>query len=586
MNLKYAILFFACMLLAPIAKAQVSFTAEASKTVLGANERLRIDFIMTKDGDHFVPPNFDDFMIIAGPSQTTSASWVNGKSSYRKTFSYYLQPKTTGTFTIGVAKITIDGKVYTTKPIEINVTDAVANGRKSTESIVQENIHVVAIISNQQPYLNEGITVEYRLYVSNYISVADYDQVEVPTFSSFWNKDIRFNSQKVQKGTYKGEDYRYVVLRKKLLYPQKTGEIEIPPLKINVLASVPTNQFTMYGKRRYKRLREVISSGVQTIRVQALPSANRPASFTGAVGNFDFEVIPTKTKLKAGESLQLKVKVSGKGNLELFDIPKITVPSALELYDPEHSEKIHNNGASMYGSIVDNYTVVPKTQGKFPIPSIEFSYFDPDSETYKTVRSKELIIEVEGNGQVVPFGDTTIATTPKQTVTSKKEFRYIKLDANLEPIERIYFWNSVLFWSLLVLPFIFIPLAIFLGKKQEARANDVVGNRSKKADKLARKYLSEAKRNLGEHKAFYDALESALHNYLKAKLRLQTSEMSKEHIRKLLSEHGVSDENTLAFSSLLKNCEFARYTPTSATTMNEDYLRAAKLISGLDKQLK
>lgn len=583
MSLKSIIVSF-FLGIAVFANAQVQFTAEASKTKLGVNERLRVDFTMNQDGDNFNPPSFTGFTVVAGPNQAISNTWINGRSSYKKTYSYFLQPTQIGKFTIGQAEITIDGKVYKTTPIDIMVSAAVASPTdgygKDSGDIATENIHLVAEISNTNPYLNEGITVVYKLYVSQQISVSNWRPIDNPTFADFWSQNIDIQRLQVEQGTFQGEPYRYVVLRKTVLYPQKTGKTSLEPLSLSVAVDVPTDRFDIFGRRHYERVEKIVSAGKRTIDVKPLPTENRPPSFTGAVGNFDFDVNATKQALKATESFQITVKVSGKGNLKLFDLPKLTVPSALEMYAPEHSEDVNTNLNGMYGSIEDSYTIVPRAKGKYPVPALEFSYFDPESGRYKTLASEEIVINVK-TGPKMPLGNAI----NKQPIVSTNQFRYLKLNANLSPIEKTTFFKTPLFWSLLASPLLLVPIVIFFGKKQRERANDLHGNRIKTADRLARKYLSEAKRNLGDQQTFYEALERALHNYLKAKLHLQTSEMSKEHIAKLLNERGAAEETNQAFTGLLTSCEFARYTPSSNTAMNTDYQKAAKTISSLDKQL-
>ena len=579
------IVFFLCF--ASLVNAQVSFTSEASKTKLGANERLRVDFTMNQDGDNFDPPPFTGFTVVAGPNQSISNTWINGRSSYKKTYSYYLQPNQTGKFTIGQAEITINGKIYKTTPIDITVSKAVAspNSPNSAESIASENIHLVAEISDTSPYLNEGITVVYKLYVSPQISVSNWRPIDNPSYADFWSQNIDINRLVPKQGTYKGEPYRYVVLRKSVLYPQKIGKLKMEPLRLSVTVDVPTDRFDIFGRRQYERTDKIISAGGQNISVKALPE-NKPASFTGAVGQFEFDVSSTKKSLKASESFQVKVKVSGDGNLKLFDLPKLSVPSALELYDPEHSEDVSTSLNGMYGNIADSYTVVPRTKGKYPIPALEFSYFDPKSETYKTLTSEEMLINVEA-GPTIPLaaGNSISNGSNKQPIVAANQFRYIKLDADLRSMNQKQFFGSKLFWILLIGPLLLIPIVIFFGRKYREKAGDIAGNKIKKADKLARKYLSEAKKNLGDKKAFYEALELALHNYLKAKLHIQTSEMSKENIKDLLTERGVDEETNQNFILLLKNCEYARYSPSSKVEMQEEYQRAATIIAQLDKQI-
>ncbi len=587
--MKISTLFLAFILMIPgLTLAQVQFEAKASKSKLGVNERLRVDFTMNEDGDNFNPPSFSNFAVVAGPNQAVSNSWINGKRSYSKTYSYFLAPKKRGKFTIGQAEITIEGNVYKTTPIEVEVTAAVeepTDGNNS-EYVASENIHLVAEISNTNPYLNEAITVVYKLYVSPRINVSDWRQIDNPTFSDFWSQNIDMQRLQVESGEYKGEPYRYVVLRKTVLYPQKTGKLDIEPLTLSVSVEVPGNRRDIFGNRFYETVDKTIAAGKRTINVKPLPQEGRPAGFTGAVGkNLRFSVAVDKQELNATESLQAKVQVSGQGNLKLFDLPGLTVPSSIEQYEPEFAEDVRTNLSGMQGSITNTYTLVPQTRGKYPIPPISFSYFDLNSETYKTLTSEEILLNVK----TAPAGQATASGSAgemnRQVPLAANQFRYIKLKTNLQPVGQEPFIRSVLFWSLLSLPLVFIPLAIFFGRRREAIAGDVSGQRLRKANKLAKKYLSEARRNLGNQQKFYESLERALHNYLKAKLHIQTSEMSKEHIRALLAEKGVSANTETNFIKLLESCEFARYTPASKVGMQQDYDKAVEVISEIDKQV-
>ncbi len=588
MKIKILILSFFLMAWGT-ATAQVQFEAKASKTKLGVNERLRIDFIMNEDGDNFNPPSFSNFTVVGGPNQAVSNSWINGKRSYSKTYSYFLAPKKRGTFTIGQAEITIEGNVYKTTPLEIEVTAAVdepTDGNNS-EYVASENLHLVAEISNTNPYLNEAITVVYKLYVSPRINVSDWRQIDNPTFSDFWSQNIDMQRLQVENGEYQGEPYRYVVLRKTVLYPQKTGKLNIEPLTLSVSVEVPGDRRDIFGNRFYETVDKTVAAGNRTINVKPLPEEGKPAGFTGAVGkNLSFKVTTDKKQLNATESLQAKVQVSGQGNLKLFDLPALTVPASVEKYEPEYSEAVNTNLSGMQGSISNTYTLVPQAKGKYPIPPVSFSYFDLNSGSYKTLTSEEILLDVEaapaGQAGTTSGSSNSVA---RQVPSAASQFRYIKLTANLKPIGQEPFIKSVLFWSLFSLPLLLIPLAVFFGKRREAIAGDVKGNRIKKANKLARKYLSEARKNLGDQKKFYESLERALHNYLKAKLHIQTSEMSKERIKELLMTQGVDGDAVARFIKLLESCEFARYTPASNVTMKHDYDEAVEVISEIDKQV-
>lgn len=586
MKLKFFILIL-LLTLSGVASAQVQFEAKASKQKLGINERLRVDFQMNQDGDNFIPPSFENFTVVGGPNQAVSNSWINGERTYSKTYSYFLAPKKRGTFRIGQAEISIDGTTYKTSPIEIEVTAAVdspTDGNNS-EYIASENLHLVAEVSKSDPYLNEAITVVYKLYVSPDISVSNWREIDNPKYSDFWSQNINIRQLQVEEGDYKGEPYRFVVLRKTILYPQKTGELQIEPLALTVTVDVPTERRSIFGGRIYTSVDKTVAAGKRTINVKPLPMEGRPADFTGAVGkDLKFRVSTNRNELGAGESLEATVQVSGNGNLKLFELPELKVPATMEVYEPEYSENVETNLNGMQGRISNKYTLVAQNKGKYPIPALSFSYFDLKTESYKTLQSEEILIDVTTG----PARGSVAATeaSNKQTVAPlASSFKYIKLNADLKPMSESGFLGSPLFWTMFLAPVLCIPLFILLGKKRIARANDVRGNKIRKADRLARKYLSAAKKNLGNPKTFYVALEKALHNYLKAKLHITTSEMSKDRIADLLREKGVESELISEFNSLLASCEFARYTPSSNAGMEQDYEKAVKVISELDKQI-
>ena len=590
MNSIKNILILLLLLVTSFTFSQVTFEAKISKKTLGVNERLRVDFEMNQDGDNFNPPSFSGFTVVGGPNQSVSNSWINGKRTYKKIYSYFLAPKERGDFTIGQASITINDETYKTIPINITVTAAVEKPKDPNDPnyIASENIHLVAEISKTSPYLNEAITVIYKLYLSPSINPYDVNVLDNPQFNDFWNQEIKLKELKIERGSYNGEDYNYIVCKKLVLYPQKTGKLDIEPLSLNVVVSVPTNRRDIFGSRIMTRLNTTAVSSKRTIDVKALPETGKPVDFTGAVGDFSFKVTTSKTQLDATESLQAKVEVSGKGNLKLFNLPKISLPSSLEVYEPEHSESVRTNLEGMQGSITDNYTIVPQYKGKYPIPSISFSYFDLETESYKRLSSEEIVIDVQdGPVNSSDSNNNEVAGNVKQRIVlNNDQFKFIKTKTDFASISTTHFFKTNLFWSLVLLPFLAIPLAMVVRKKRASRAADVYGNKIRKADKLARKYLSKAKKELGKKEAFYIAMEKALHNYLKAKLHIETSELSKDRIKALLKEKEVSAEVISDFNAILESCELARYTPITTVTMQEDYNKAAKTISLIDKQAR
>ncbi|WP_228852758.1 BatD family protein [Aegicerativicinus sediminis] len=571
--------------------AQVNFEAKVSKTTLGENERLRVDFNMNAEGDNFIPPSFNDFTVLGGPNRSVQYQWINGKRSYNMTYTFFLAPKAQGTFKIGSASVEVKGDTFKSNPVTITVTKPIDKPKDPNDPnyIATQNLHLVAEVSKTNPYLNEAITVVYKLYVSTDTGVEQWREIDNPRYNDFWSQNIKIQQMRPVNTKFNGEDYRYVVLRKVVLYPQKSGKLEIEPLSLDVTMKVPTNQRSIFGDRVMARVNRTVSAGSKTINVKALPEKGKPMDFSGAVGKFDFSVTTSKDQLDAAEAFQAKVEVTGNGNLKLIELPKLTLPSSLEVYEPEHTESIKTDLDGMKGTIADNYTIIPQYKGKYPIPGISFSYFDPKTESYKRINSDEIVIDVlDGpiNSKTASTGVISPNSSKQEVIVNNDQFAYIKTDTELVPIEQDNYFKSVGFWSSLLFPLIAIPLVMFVKRRKDERDLDVVGMRRRQADRMARRYLSEAKKHLGNKEMFYVSLEKALHNYLKARLRLETSELSKDRISSLLKSKGVDQKTVLEFVQLLKNCELARYTPITQVEMKRDYDSAATTIASIDKEIK
>ena len=570
-------------------QAQVSFDAKVSKKRLGLNERLRIDFEMNENGDNFNPPPFKNFQIISGPQQAVSRSWVNGVQSFSKTYTYFLTPRSKGNFTIGQAEVTINGEIYKTSPIEIEVTNAVKkpNDPNNVEGQIDGNIHLVAEVSNPNPYLNEGITIIYKLYFRNPISVSDVSELETPSYGDFWSHLIKIGRAEINmRGTFKGESYNEVVWRKAVLYPQKSGNLILEPLTLDLTLSLPSNRRDLFGRRILTQSQKTITTGEKVIKVKDLPKKNKPENFSGAVGKFDFDLILNKNTLKASESFQAKIKVRGKGNLNLFNLPSINVPNTLEVYEPEHNEKVKVTLSGIQGTVEDSYTIVPQFQGKYPIPSIEFTYFDPKLEAYKTLFSQELIVDVyDGPTSGLPSVNNSLSKSKNSIVPNDSSFRFIKLDTKLQQKNQKIFWRSYLFWTLLFIPIVLIITSILIKKYILNQTEDLTTRKQKRAQQLAKKYLSSAKKVIQDQAKFYEALERALHNYLKAKLKIETTELSKSKIQKLLNDKGIDKQISSEYVEVIENCERARYAPGSSINSKEDLEKSGELISKIDRQI-
>ena len=511
---------FLTMVLSPIAFAQVDFKAQISKSELGINERLRIEFSMNKEGDNFKPPSFNGFRIAAGPSQSVSNIYANGKSSFSKTYTYLLIPLKKGKITIGQATIEIDGSIYKTIPVDIQVKDAVELPKNPNDPnyIASESLHLVAALSKRKVYINEPITVVYKLYFDSKVRPSDVNPIDMPEYNDFWSQDIP-SRRTIEREMFKGKLYNYVAWQQTVLYPQRAGKLPIAPLSLDVQLDVPTNRRDFFGNQVYTQVSRTITAGKRTLTVLPFPDEGKPTNFNGAVGDFSFEVKTSKNALNASESLQATVEVKGKGNLKLFSLPEMATPSALERYDPEYSEQVNTTLSGMRGSIKNTYTLVPQFQGKYPIPPVAFSYFDPKAKTYKTLESVELIIGVlEGPKAATPVVNAPNASTVAVPNVAGS-FQFIAQQTSFKSIKQLPFFGSALFFALLAFPVILL-LLYFIIRSQTPDATAIARRHNAR---LVKKFLGKAKKNMSEASAFYVSLEAALHNYLKARLQIPVS---------------------------------------------------------------
>tara|TARA_B100000963_G_scaffold200649_1_gene174782 strand:+ start:2518 stop:4263 length:1746 start_codon:yes stop_codon:yes gene_type:complete len=580
MNLKLITVFF--LLFSTTFFGQIKFEAVVSKNKLGLNENLRVDFKMNDDGDNFTPPNFNGFNIVGGPNQSVSNSWINGARTFSKTYTYFLSPKERGRFIIGQASIEIDGDIYKTSTVEIQVTEAVDSSAspQSNDKLIKDDVELVVEVSKNNPYLNEPILIVYKLFFSPEINIRNLGEIDSPNFKNFWSQKIDIPRLEIKRSSFKGKSFNYVEWKKTLLYPQKVGAIEINPMTLDVSIDTPTNRRDFFGNVIYNQTSNKVSSKNKVINVKPLPDQGRPKDFSGAVGNFNISLNSNKNELKATESFQLDLKVSGTGNLKLFSLPDLTVPSSLEKYDPEYKENVKVSASGMNGSILNSYTIVPQFQGKYPIPQIKFTYFNPSAKKYMTIFTKEKIIDVF-EGPKLSNSDTSTniqRTIPKNSL----QFNFIDLSSEFFEIDKKVFQLDNIIFYILLFPFLIIILS-FTYIRFSSKMNSEGKIDNEKSKRMAYNFLKDAKKDIDNTDLFYISLEKALFNFLKSRFNFQTFEFSKENVKTKLTELGVDSHNIDMLIDLLKSCEYSRYTPITPKDMSMDYDKAVRIISNLEK---
>ena len=577
---------FILFILTPfLVKAQIKFEAKTEKSSYALNEKIQLAFTINVDADDFVPPVFDNFAEQGPFIGVYQYADSNGKRVFEKSYKYFLTPKKQGTFVIKEAQMVFNGKVYKSLPIKITITKALPTPRNTNgpDDRYGEGVFLISEISDRSPFVNQPIKVTYKLFFDQRFTIRNISNMKKPKYNKFWGEFVQEQRPNAVEAQYNGRSYAMVVLGTATLYPLEAGNLNIEPFTFDANVEYPSNQRDIFGDPIYAVGQKSLSSSNQSVTVKNLPETGKPETFTGATGTFSFSVTPSKTSLKHGESLSLVVKVSGTGNLKLFSLPKPEVPTALEIFDPQHSENISTPSSGMTGNISDTYTIVPQYKGKYPIKPISFSYFDVQTGKYKTITSPEIMIDViDGPTEKL---ENVVSKDGKSKNENNLVFANIKLKTKLISSKKKDFFGTTKYYVLQIIPFLFIPFIILYRKRKEANDNDITGNRTKQNNKLAKKYLTQAKKQFNNKEQFYIALEKAMHNFLKAKLKIETSEMSKNNISELLLTRNANEETVSEFITLTENCEFARYAPSASGAIQNDYLKAVEIISDLEKQL-
>ena len=582
--MKRILIFFTSVLLtltALSAQDKVSFTASAPATVY-MDTPFQLVYSVNASAKDLRAPDFQFFEILAGPFESHSSSYqnINGKatSSVNVSYTYTLLPNKVGTFKIPGAAIEVDDEKYVSNAMTIKVLPAdkaqsqgqggagsPATGAE-TQRISNDNIFIRTSVSKTNVYEQEAILVTYKLYTL--LDVAQFTEMKFPDFNGFLKQEIaQPKNAQLSYENYNGKNFGTVVLYQVLLFPQRTGEINIDKanftaiLRIQNKAQVRSIFDDFFDS--YSNVQKSLTAPGARITVNALP-AGKPASFTGAVGNFSLSSSISKTNLKANDAGIIKVVISGTGNMKLLQNPEIKFPEGFEVYDPKADNKFSTNANGVSGTKTIEYMFIPQHAGVFNIPSAELSYFDLNDRTYKTLRTPAYRLNVaKGVG-----GENTIVGnyTNKEDVTQMaKDIRYIhtgkiKLHAEETPL-----FGSMLFWMMFLIPLLVAGILFIYFRKQIRENADISLMKTKKANKVAQKRLKLAQKFLTEGKKsqFYEEVMKAVWTYLSDKLSIPVASLNKENIAAEMTERGINNELTDQFTNILNTCEYASYAPNS-----------------------
>ena len=281
------------------------FYASVDKNKVGLNEQFEISF--TFEGkdinslNNFTPPAFTNFLALFGPNQSTSMQIINGNVSASRTYSYYLQPRSIGKYSIGSASIQFDGGTFKTQPLTIEVVKGntqpqqQSNDNTISNADIADNLFIRAIVDKQKVYLGEQVTVVYKLYTR--LNIASQMSInKLPNYEGFWSEEIETaNNIDFTTEVINGKQYRVGVLKRAALFPSQTGELSITPFELNVPVQIQkkkrsNNIFDDFFNDPFGRSETYeynAKSNTVKISVLPLPEAKKPESFAGAVGRFE-----------------------------------------------------------------------------------------------------------------------------------------------------------------------------------------------------------------------------------------------------------------------------------------------------------
>ena len=581
----------------------VQFTTNAPDVVVNG-EQFRIAFtINSSNAKDFRAPSISDFDVLMGPSrsQQMSTQIINGNVSSTSsiTYTYVVVATKEGSFTVPGATVKVDGKEYKSNSVTIKVLPPDQQngigGQQKRDASVSQNISnsdlfMTATVNKSKVHEQEAILLTYKIYtVLNLTEL----QGKMPDLKGFHTQEVPLPRNKTYSlEHYKGRNYRTIVWSQYVLFPQQTGKLEIPSITFTGVVEQMNRNVDPFdaffnGGSAYVSVRKKIVTPKVSIDVLPLPT-NKPTSFMGAVGDFSLTSSINSKTIKTGDAITVKLVLSGTGNMKLISTPEVKFPSDFEVYDPKVDNKFSLNQAGLTGNKVFEYLAIPRHPGEYTIPAVEFTYFDLNTNSYKTLKTEAYDIHVEkgkGNASQV-LADFTNKEEIKRL---GKDILYIKLGDTKLRQSNDFFFASVSYYLWYIIPLVLFIILFVSARKQVMENANIAKMRTKKANKMAVKRMKLAGQLLSQNKKseFYDEVLKALWGYVSDKLNISVSQLSKDNVEYELTKYGIEKNLIEDFISALNKCEFARYAPGDENeAMDKVYSSALEVITKIEDSIK
>ena len=597
--------------------AEASFTASAPSAV-AVGQQFRVEYHVTARSAGITSEinKVSGFDVLYGPStsSSTSTTIVNGKMSteVRTTFTYVLQAKKEGSFTIPAATTKVDGQELTSNSLTIKVLPADEqqpqsgagqssqrgnNNQGQQARFNKDDVHLVLDLSKTSAYEGEAIVATLKLYWRNN-QMGNPSDVKLPDFEGFTVQEMENANAQATLEHYQGANYQMYPLCKWLLFPSRSGEINIPSASLKANVQVVTTRraggFFDWPMEYTQNVEVPLQSAARKVTVKELP-AGRPASYMNAVGDFKVKSELTANQVKANDAVIYRVTIEGTGNFKYVRDPEPAFPTDFEVFDPKVDMSTRALASGMQGRKVIEYTVIPRHAGTFTIPSLEFSYFDISAGKYKTVTTEAFTLEVEkGANDGANQGGTSVdfsGANQERLKVLGNDIRYLHgVDAEaLELANAEPFYGSMGYWSVIIIPLVAFIILAFVYRRRIRRLADVAGTRTRRAGKVAERRLKAANQALKakDDTAFYESIHKAILGYVGDKLRIPLADLSQENIVETLQSHNASSESVQTVKEVLDTCQFARYAPSADShAMDDLYSKTSAVIDRLEDEIK
>lgn len=581
------------------AYGQVTCTASAPSQV-NVGQPFQYTVTLNESASQILSTNFSNFNVLNGPNAGSSSSItvINGKTTQNQsfTYTYTLSAKSEGTFSIPPTTFKVNNKTIKSNPLTITVVKGSPqntrqnSSQQNTPKFNEKDVFIRASASKTNPYLGEQVLITHKLYIGASVNGGyRIENINIPSQSGLWTYTMGDDSgnPKQTVETIDGKRYTVYEIRKTSVFPQKDGEITVTPMEMVFIARIITKQSTgdpffdqFFGNQSARDYELNIKSNPIKLSVKPLPSNQKPDNFSGLSGQFTIKALISRNTLKTNDATNLTISVSGNGNIQHIESLNIKFPSGLDVTDPKITDNINTKGITVNGTRIFEYVIIPRSDGTFTIPSATFSYFDLRSNSYKTITTEPLVLNVEKGS-----GDNSVLTSSQNQKNIKilgKDIRFIKTgNLKLDLASSKNFFGSTTYFTLLLLPLLLGIIIIILRRKQIEYYSNVALVKNKRAKKLAQKKLKNAHHllKLLQVDPFYNEISRALWGYISDKYHIPLAQLSLESVESTLLLKGISSDIIQKFIETLQQCEYARFAPgDKAILMNEMYEKALEFI--------